>query len=98
MTNFLESRLCSFLAMVFAMGLAAVWAYLCGYYTTMGYETYSFIALFCTAFSVCLTLFYLALWIVPASNLRWRYTRNGGMRFFRIHKLQISWTWCRKAL
>lgn len=27
-----------------------------------------------------------------------RYTRNGGMRFFRIARLQVSWCVCRNSL
>jgi hypothetical protein len=27
-----------------------------------------------------------------------RYTRNGGMRFLRIHKLQLSMCMCKKGL
>lgn len=27
-----------------------------------------------------------------------RYTRNGGMRFFRIARLQVSWCVCRTSL
>lgn len=29
---------------------------------------------------------------------RTRYTRNGGMRFFRISRFQLSWCICRRPL
>lgn len=29
---------------------------------------------------------------------RTRYTRNGGMRFFRIGRLQTSWCVCKRSL
>jgi len=30
---------------------------------------------------------------------RWfRYTRNGGMRFLRVHRLQLSWCICNRSL
>ena len=28
----------------------------------------------------------------------WRYTRNGGMRFLQIGRLQMSWCVCRQSL
>ena len=28
----------------------------------------------------------------------WRYTRNGGMRFLRVGKLQLSWCICKRGL
>jgi hypothetical protein len=27
-----------------------------------------------------------------------RYTRNGGMRFLRVHRLQLSWCICNRSL
>ena len=35
---------------------------------------------------------------VPAINLKWRYTKNGGMRFLRVYRLQVSWCVCKKGL
>lgn len=29
---------------------------------------------------------------------RVRYTRNGGMRFLRVHRLQLSWCICRRGI
>ena len=34
----------------------------------------------------------------PFAFLRCRYTRNGGMRFLRIHRIQVSWCVCRSPL
>jgi hypothetical protein len=31
-------------------------------------------------------------------KVRVRYTRNGGMRFLRVHRLQMSWCVCRNPL
>lgn len=34
----------------------------------------------------------------PVGFPRCRYTRNGGMSFLRVHRLQLSWCVCRHAL
>lgn len=36
--------------------------------------------------------------IMPWSLPRTRYARNGGLRFFRIGRLQLSWCVCRNAI